>query len=355
MVREMKQIIFIKILFITLFIFNVLDVYAYNVVMTGKAVVTNNQLRSAYHNALNNALLGSIRYYYKEEQQQTEVNAEYLKFIKSYTILSQTLSDNTVSIKVRVDLDDSALQDAKLLLNQYSDSAVYVFRGIDNSMLINGQIASTISSILTSKQFSLANQSDFLGKITDVNNDSQIQDAFSESSSKYLIFFEFKPITSLDEFNDSSNLCEITTIVTIIDKNNKKTAQQITTGSQNTDTARCYNEAIKRAVSDTIGNARENIVQLPETAAKLRKYKIKILNAGNLVLTKNIIDTFTKRGLIKTSKALSYTQKSVVFEVESYFSTEELSNKVKNTQMPVQPTQIDFSSDELLLDFAKEN
>ena len=66
------------------------------------------------------------------------------------------------------------------------------------------------------------------------------------------------------------------------------------------------------------------------------------------------MDTLLKRGLVKSSKTISYNQKSVVFEVESYFSPEELSSKVSNSQLPKQPTRMDFGKNELVWDFAAE-
>ena len=141
------------------------------------------------------------------------------------------------------------------------------------------------------------------------------------------------------------------------DKSDKKSEAktiQITTGSNNTNTAYCYNDAVKQAATETITYVRENIVKLPETAAKLQKYEIKLVNANNFVITKNIMDTLLKRGLIKSSKTVSYNQKSVVFEVESYFSPEELGNKVQSSKLPMKPTKMEFGKKELVLDFAAE-
>ena len=350
----MKKFIFIKILIIMLITITAYDSYALNVVATGRSKISQTNLRNAYNNALYNALLSSIKWYYKQNNQSIDVTKEYIKFIKSYTILEQNIDNNNVIIKLRVDLDDTALQDAQVLLNQHSDSLVYIHRGIENDMLDNKQINTLISSTLSSKQFSISNQGEFFGKIDDVNNDSQIEKAFSGVKSNTLIVFDFQPILEKDLFKDGDNNCELNTTVTINSKNKETKTLQITTGSTNSNNTRCYNESVKQASNNSIEYIRDNIVQLPENAVKLQKYEVKILNTNNLVITKNIIDTLLKRGLIKSSKTLSYTQKSVVFEVESYFSPEELSVKVKNSKLPKQPTKIDFGSKELLLDFANE-
>ncbi len=354
MVRDMKKTNFIKVLTLFIIIFSAFESYAFTVNVTGKSAVLNNQLRAAYHNAVNNALLTSIKWYYKENNQSVDVDNEYIKFIKSYSIVSQELIDNMVTVKLKVDLDENALQDARILLNQYSDSAVYVFSGIDDSILSNSQIKSTISNMLASQQFSLSNQGEFLGRISNYNDNSSIEKAFNEVKSSNMFIFTFQPKSSEEDFKNGNNACEIVTTVSMNSKGKEKQTVQIITGSDISDTARCYNDAVKKAVNDTISYVREKIVQLPEDAAKLRKYEIKIINASNLVLTKNIIDTLSKRGLIKSSKAMSYTQKSVVFEVQSYFTPEELSNKVKTSKMPEQPIKIDFGSKELVLDFGKE-
>lgn len=345
---------FIRLLTIFLVIFTAFESYAYNVTITGKATVSKNKLRDAYYAALNNALYGSIRWYYKENNQDVKVTSEYLKFIKSYTILEQKLEENVVVIKVKIDLDDVALQDARLLLNQYSDSAVFIYRGIQENILPDKQVKNAITTALSSTQFATSNEAAFLGKIKDISDNAQIEKAFKDIDSNVLLIFDFQPVATTEEFKDSNNTCEIITTVSIKDKKSKAKTIQITTGSNNTNTAYCYNDAVKQAATETITYVRENIVKLPETAAKLQKYEIKLVNANNFVITKNIMDTLLKRGLIKSSKTVSYNQKSVVFEVESYFSPEELGNKVQSSKLPMKPTKMEFGKKELVLDFAAE-
>lgn len=345
---------FITLLSILIFTFTAFESNAYTVTSTGKATISKKKLRDAYYSALDNALLGAIRWYYKKNNQNVDVNEEYIKFIKSYSIVNQRIDGNTVAVKVRAELDDIALQDATRLLNQYSDSAVFVFRGITEEMLSNKQIRSTITNTLTSMQFSLSNQADFLGKISNISDNTQVEKAFKDTESSVLLIFDFKPAVSFEEFKDNNNLCEIVTTVSINNKKGSTKTIQITTGSDNSNTAFCYNDSVKKAVTDTISYVRENIVKLPETAAKLQKYRITLVNANNFVLTKNVMDTLLKRGLVTASKTVSYNQKSVVFEVETYFSPEELGSKIKSSQLPVQPGKMQFTEKELILDFAAE-
>lgn len=330
--------------------------YAYNVIATGKATIKNLKLRDAYYSALNNAKLASIRWYYKENKiTDMEVNEDYFKFIRSYSVLEQNIEDNTtVAVKVKIDLDDAALKDARLLLNQYADSTVYLYRGIDDTVLPAKQIQNTITNTLAAKQFSLADQALFLGKIDDIYDEKKINKAFSEINSASLIIFDFRVIDNLEEFKDPNNTCEVETTVTITNKKNDTKTIQIVTGNDNGNIIKCYNNAVKQAASDTVAYVRDNIIQLPETAAKLQKYNINFINANNLVLTKNIIDTLSQRGLIKSYKTVSYSQKNVVFEVDSYFSTEELSKKIQELNFPKQPTKIEFNDKKLILDFSVE-
>ncbi len=330
--------------------------YAYNVVATGKAAIKNLRLRDAYYSALNNAKLTSIRWYYKENKiTDMDVNGDFFKFIKSYSILEQNIEDNkTVYVKLKIDLDDAALKDARLLLNQYADSSVYLYRGIDDTILPAKQIQNTITNTLTSQQFSLSEQALFLGKIDDIYDKKKINKAFSEINSASLIIFDFRVIDNIEEFKDSDNKCEVETTVTIINKKKESKTIQIVTGNDNNNIIKCYNNTVKQAASDTVAYVRDNIIQLPETAAKLQKYNINFINANNLVLTKNIIDTLSQRGLIKSYKTVSYSQKNVVFEVDSYFSTEELSKKIQELNFPKQPTKIEFNDKKLILDFSVE-
>lgn len=330
--------------------------YAYNVVATGKAAIKNLRLRDAYYSALNNAKLTSIRWYYKENNiTDMEVNEDFFKFIKSYSVLEQNIEDNkTVSVKLKIDLDDAALKDARLLLNQYADSAVYLYRGIDDTILPSKQIQNTITNTLAAQQFSLSDQALFLGKIDDIYDKKKINKAFSEINSASLIILDFRVIDNLEEFKDPDNKCEVETTVTIINKKKESKTIQIVTGNDNNNIIKCYNNTVKQAASDTVAYVRDNIIQLPETAAKLHKYNINFINANNLVLTKNIIDTLSQRGLIKSYKTVSYSQKNVVFEVDSYFSTEELSSKIQELNFPKQPNKIEFNDKKLILDFSVE-
>ena len=117
-----------------------------------------------------------------------EVNDDFFKFIRSYSILEQNIEDNTtVTVKLKIDLDDAALKDARLLLNQYADSTVYIYRGIDDTILPAKQIQNTITNTLSSKQFSLAEQALFLGKIDDIYDEKKINKAFREVNSASLI------------------------------------------------------------------------------------------------------------------------------------------------------------------------
>lgn len=344
----------IIILFTTLFL--IYDGYAYNVVATGRATIKNDKLRDAYNGAIYNAKLTSIKWYYKENKiYDIDVNSDFFKFIKSYTILEQNIENNSsVYVKLKIDLDDIALQDARLLLNQHADSTVYLYRGIDESVVPTKQIQSIITNTLTTKQFSLSNQSSFMNKISNINDDKAILKAFKEVDSASLILFDFIPINTPEEIINKDYLCEIKTTVSIYDKKNNSKSIQIITGSDDKNMKKCYDNSIKQASIDTVAYIRENIIQLPETAAELRKYNINFINIDNLVLTKNIVDTLSQRGLIKSYKTLSYSQKNVVFEVDSYFSTSDLSNKIRDLKLTKKPSKIEFNDKKIVLDFSIE-
>ena len=350
----MKKIITIIILITAIFYTS--ESYAYNVTVIGKATIKNLRLRDAYYSALYNAKISSIRWYYKENKiTDMEVNDDFFKFIRSYSILEQNIEDNTtVTVKLKIDLDDAALKDARLLLNQYDDSTVYIYRGIDDTILPAKQIQNTITNTLSSKQFSLAEQALFLGKIDDIYDEKKINKAFREVNSASLIMFDFRIINNIEDFKEPDNICEVETTVTIVNKKNNSKTIQIVTGNDNNNIIKCYNNAVKEAATDTVAYVRDNIIQLPETATKLQKYNINFVNASNLVLTKNIIDTLSQRGLIKSYKTVSYSHKNVVFEVDSYFSTEDLSRKIQELNFPKQPNKIEFNDRKLILDFSVE-
>ena len=214
----MKKIITIIILITAIFYTS--ESYAYNVTVIGKATIKNLRLRDAYYSALYNAKISSIRWYYKENKiTDMEVNDDFFKFIRSYSILEQNIEDNTtVTVKLKIDLDDAALKDARLLLNQYADSTVYIYRGIDDTILPAKQIQNTITNTLSSKQFSLAEQALFLGKIDDIYDEKKINKAFREVNSASLIMFDFRIINNIEDFKEPDNICEVETTVTIVNK-----------------------------------------------------------------------------------------------------------------------------------------
>ncbi len=236
----MKKIITIIILITAIFYTS--ESYAYNVTVIGKATIKNLRLRDAYYSALYNAKISSIRWYYKNAEPAVndttitdmEVNDDFFKFIRSYSILEQNIEDNTtVTVKLKIDLDDAALKDARLLLNQYADSTVYIYRGIDDTILPAKQIQNTITNTLSSKQFSLAEQALFLGKIDDIYDEKKINKAFREVNSASLIMFDFRIINNIEDFKEPDNICEVETTVTIVNKKNNSKTIQIVTGNDN--------------------------------------------------------------------------------------------------------------------------
>lgn len=340
---------FILILFVSL-----LPDYAEasTITSSAKTGITNGNLRYAYNKAVQNALINAIKGYYRQNSENAiEVTAEFVKFIKSYSIINQNINDKSVEVTLKVSLDDDALQDARLIVSHHTDSAVYLQRGISADILPSGEIRQTISKILSSKQFSLKDETKFLDMINNPSLDNQIQEAFKKTESQNMFIFDFTPVTDTEEFENDRNKCEILTHILIFSKKGDNKNLKITTGSLNTTPKYCYSEAIAYAVDNAVAYVRENIIQIPDTSPKLQKYNIKCINFTNMVATKNLLDTLLQRGIIKSSKPISYSQKSIIFEVESFFNTEELDNKIQTLSLSQKPKS-SFTKKEFILDFS---
>lgn len=305
--------------------------YGESIESTGKAVIEKGDMRTAYKNALENALIGSVRSYYKSNlpsRSMPDISSEYIKFIKRYNILSRDVTDYTVSVRILTELDTVALKDAGVFINNPVNNAVFVFSGIADNILSTDKQSSLIDNALLSKNFSTGEQRNFQYAITDMENRSQVLDAFKNFYSNYLFIFKFSPTFS--DMKNSDNNCELVTTTEVISKDAQNRTLKIETGSAQTNQDRCISESMQKAVISTIDYIRINIIQEPDQNRILLSYKIKAINFKNMVGTNNFISALKQRGFITDYKATSFSGKEVIFQVSSYFNQQELSEKLKS-------------------------
>lgn len=329
---ELKIIKLIKTITILLIISLVSSIftsaYAVEVSSTGTAKIRRG-MTAAYLDALNDSMIGAIRWYYKENQiKDIEVTNEFTKFVKGFEILeSNLINDNTtIQLRLKIDLDEDSLKNAKFMIKQHADSVVYYQGGIPSEYVSYQNVQNTINKVLISNSFDLKNLDDFLSKIEDYDANGY-KKAFKKTGSDYLFLFNFQPVEQ-GQYKDQDNLCELLTTVEIVSKKDGAKTLQVTTGSKLNNTNYCYQAAVKEAISSTVQYVRENIIKLPETSLKLQEYKIKFINFTNMVNTKNIMDMLKNKGFIKNFKTLSYSQNTVEFNVQTYFPEEDLISKV---------------------------
>ena len=317
----------------------------------GSAVIEKGDMRSAYKNALDNAIIGAVRAYYKSKatDKMPDISPEYIKFVKGYKILSRSVSGYTLRIRIAADLDNAALQDAAVFIDKPVNTTVFVFSGIPSKILPDDEQAIIIDKALASKSFSTGEQKNFLYGISDMGSRSQAIRQFKNVYSKYLFKFSFKP--SFDNLSDPDNSCELVASTDIIQRDGDTRTLKIETSSLKANEKQCISDAMTKAVATTIDYARSNLIRVPEQTKRLISYKIKAINFKNMVGTNNFISTLKQRGLIVNYKAASFSVKEIVFQVESYFSEKELEEKLKFVTSD--DISFTYSSDEegIVLDF----
>ena len=327
--RLIQFVAFLLLIFVISPIFT--NAFALNVSSTGIAKIKDGNMNEAYKEAMEDSMLGAIHWYYKKANiKDIDVTEEFIKFVQGYQIVeSELINDNTtIKLRLKVKLDEESLIDARFIINQHSDSVVYFQTGIPNLNLHN-TIQNTINNVLLDNSFDLKELDNFNSKVEDPSSTDNLKNAFLKTGASYLFHIKFQPLEK-DEFKDSENMCELLTIVDVLGRNNSTKTLQVTTGSKSKNKNYCYTYSIKEAINASTEYIRNNIIKLPETTLKIKEYKIRFINFTNMVNTKNIMDTFVSRGLVKSFKTLSYSQNTVVFNVESFFTEKEISDKIIN-------------------------
>ncbi len=311
-------------------------------------------MRSAYKNALDNAIIGAVRAYYKSNMsggsKTPDISPEYVKFVKSYKILSRSVSGYTVRIRIAADLDNVALQDAGIFINNPVNTAVFVFDGISSKILSDDEQAVIIDRALTSKNFSTNEQRNFLYGVSDMGSNSQVSKQFKNVYSRYLFKFSFKP--SFDNLSDPDNSCELTTTTDILSRDGQSRTLKIETSSLKFNEKQCVSDAMRKAVVATVDYARTNLIQIPEQNKQLNSYKIKAINFKNMVGTNNFISALKQRGFISQYRAVSFSGKEIVFQIESYFTEKELEEKLKTVTSDDMNFTYSTDGEGIILDFS---
>lgn len=346
-----------KILVFIVFLMISFESYAINVSSTGTAKIKDGRLREAYYRAMENSVIGAVKWYYRQNKiKGIDVTGDFMRFVNGYSILDTSLSDDntTVSIRMRLNLDEKALKDANLIVNQHTDPVVYIFRGIDNNIIPANNIKKIIESQLTSNQFSLAEQSNFLVGMRGKFDNESIEKSFKDlEETDNLFIFDFQPVYDKEMFVTQFNTCELVTTISVYGKKGEPKKLQIVTGDDLKSDYSCYVSSINQAAISIMSYIRENMIKLPENAARLSKYRINLLNLNNMVTAKNIINLLIQRGVIKNYKTLSYSQKIMAFEVETFFKPDNLLRKIQGLEIENEPVITDSGS-AINIDFSKQ-
>lgn len=319
----------------------------------GRAGIEKSNMRIAYNQAVHNALINAIRQYYSQQNSDNmpDISKEYIKFVKSFKVVSQEVIGSTISIKIVADLDNIGLQDANIYINNSVNTAVFTYYGVNEDILSNDRQARIINNALVSKNFTTNDQDNFIQGITDIKSSSDIKSQFGNTYSFYLFKFSFD-----GKFKNLSNPdfgCELITTTDILSKNSETHTLKIETNSTNKNQGDCISDAMSQAVVSTIDYIRKNLIETTGDK-ELHKYQIKAINFKNMVGTNNFLSALKQRGFIQNYKAISFTGKEVVFEIDTYFNKEDLSNKLYSVKSDDMNFKYEVDSKGITLDFASD-
>lgn len=312
-------------------------------------------MRLAYSRAVNNALINAIREYYKENNPDNipDISREYIKFIRSYSIISQAIEGSTIYIRLSANIDDIGLQDAKIYIDNPVDSAVFVFSGINEEVLPLETQAKIIERSLVSKNFSTNDQRNFIYNINNMKSKKEAEEQFKNVYSHYLFRFIFS--SKFEDFSNSDHNCELITTTDIVSKDGFTQTLKVETYSSNTDKNKCISDAMSKAIVSTIDYIRNNLIEAPDTTKELYTYYIKVINFKNMVGTNNFFAALKKRGFIKDYKATSFSGKEVSFKIDSYFDKNDLSTKLYSVNTDDLNFTYEVNNDGIILDFASDD
>ncbi len=328
--------------------------HATNMKGTGEAVIIKNNTIDAVNKSLNNALLNSVRAYYKQQEQygysSPDITNEYIKFIKSYQLINQKVVGSKIVTTINANLDVDALTDATLLISEHTDSVVYITRGIDEDIVKQTTLDNIVTSALKENDFTAQYQDNFLYNINDIEKTSQVVSSFNSVDSKNMIIFNFD--IKDGNLNNPDNLCEVVTTTNIHTKNKLTKTLQLTTGSFQTAQDLCVREAIVNAINTTVKYTRDNLIERVEIERTVYNYKMKTVNAPNMIITNNLLDTLKDRGFINSYKTSGFSANEVIFNIETYFTEDILVERLLNISLDI-GYYVEEYSDGVLLDFTK--
>jgi hypothetical protein len=317
-----------------------MPLYAGEIEFTGRATILKEDVRSAYKNSLNNALLGGIRRYMRPYLQErgADITDDYIMFIDNYTILRREVVNNTVVTAVHMNINDMITEDMASYVTNQMNTAVFIMSGLPEYVTEN-QIRPIVAKSLTDMQFSTNGQTQFEREIVDRKNRYDILNAFRSVSPQYLFDFKFTlksykadescTLQSESSYIPSGSIAPspiLLTEVTIEDNN----------------TAQCIREAVKTSVDTALAHMRDRLVPLPGEKPTLHEYVIEFHGVSAMRIINEIMETLEKRTYVTTYTMNTFFNDEADFTVSSYLPIQEFTDKINSLNLEgVNPAEYD--------------
>ncbi|MDK2792078.1 MAG: hypothetical protein PWQ25_941 [Deferribacteres bacterium] len=322
--------------------------FSYTVKGSGKAVIVNDDLKSAENQAKNAALIDAIYNYFSNahpEQNTPDINEEFFKFVQKYRILNRYVKDFTVFYDIEAEIDDVAVTDAKYFINKITHSVVYLIENEQIDAEIKNKLKKILNEYLLSYNFSLQYQEDF-EIITPENFSFEDKLAnFGNNKSKYLFIISITPnITQLD----SQYLCKLTTQLKIYSKKESLPLIKAETSSLGVSESEAIEIAFKKATENILKYVTSNLIKFEEIKSENINYNVTFLNFGNFSNLNKMLNFLKNKGFIESFTLKAYSRNQAAFDISSKFSPEKLSEKIVTYDNKV---QIETENGDLIITF----
>jgi hypothetical protein len=300
--------------------------YAGEIEFTGRATILKEDVRSAYKNSLNNALLGGIRRYVQQNlpDRAADITDDYIMFVDNYTILRREVVNNTVVTGVHININPLLTDDIAGYFTNQMNTAVFIMSGLPEYVTEN-QIRPVVSQSLLEMQFSTNDQLQFEREIIDRKNRYDVLNAFRSVSPQYLFDFKFtlksyKAEESCTLQSDSSYTPAGSITPTPI------LLTEVTI--EDNDTTACIKGAVKTSIDTALAHLRERLVPFPGEKLVLNKYIIEFQGVSEMRTLNDIMATLERRKYITTFAMNEFFDDEASFSVESYLPIQEFTDNI---------------------------
>lgn len=313
---------------ITFIIFYTTTIFAFDIKGVGKAVIVNDDLKTAEITARNSALIDALSNYFvlnNSIEDIPDINEEFFKFIKKYTILNRKVENFTVYYEVIATIDEVAINDANYLINNITHSVIYIFENDDLDSDLKTAMKKQLSQILSEYNFSIKYQEDFEIITPDNLNFEDKLSNFGNSKAKYFFTFNLSPECSTI---DNGYFCKLTTILKIYTK--KETLPTIKTITSSLDKTEidAISDAFKKASENILKYIKSNLIKSEQEKSADKTYNITFINFKTIANLNKLLNFLKEKGFINNYTLKSYSISQATFELTTKFSQERLSEKI---------------------------